>query len=1011
MVVTWTPDSQYVVYLTKRDQWNTWIQNMWKVPVAGGAPTPMPIDSAVGLATFAPDGHTIAYNRIFRNFRTWKRYNGGLAQQVFTYDFNTRQLAQITDWSGTNTSPMWYGRRIYFLSDRDATRRANIWVYDEDTKQTRQVTHFTDYDIDFPALGGDAIAFQQGGKLWVLDLPGETLREAPVSLPDDNTRARVRVADVKDAIRDFDPAGQIDYALAPNGKRTLVSARGDIFSIPTEYGATRDLTGTQGIDEDHPAWSPDGKTIAYTTDAGGGQQIAIRPAEGGPETLLTHFPEGYFYGPIFSRDGKTLAFSDNAHKLWIVRTDGGAPRQVAQDKLSEIHDQAFSPDGRWLAYSLSNVGRRRDLWLYELATGKATRLGDGTAIDAQPTFSPDGKYLYFISSRHENPVPSDIEFDFAILKSTGVYAIPLARDTASPVAPKSDEADTVPDDDKAKPDAAAPSAKAGKGGKTPESKTPPDAGGPIAPMRVDLDGMMARAVALPIDPANIAQIDARDDRIFYLTQPIGLIEGSLKGEKSALRFYDLKARKDSLVTEDVDGYSLSLDGQKVLIKHGKEYAVFDAKADAAKDADAKKTLDLSHLRLMVDPRAEWAEMFDNAWRLERDLFFSPVMNGQDWKGVHDSYAKLLPVVGSREDLNYLIGQMLGEISNSHTYVGGGDDGDTTDEVHTGLLGVDWALDPASGRYRIATIYPGDNTRDDYRSPLTQPGLNVKAGAYVLAINGVELRAPTDPDALMQLADADTTVDLAIADTPAGVRRHIVVKPVSQELGLREDAWIAHNRATVDRLSGGKVGYVYMSDMEQLGIQQFVRQFYAQLDKQALIMDDRWNGGGFIAPFALERLRRVLVSLAVNREGAVVSEPQELLNGPKVALLNHWSASDGDIFPYLFKQYGLGPLVGTRSWGGVRGIRGNWSMMDGGYITIPEDATFTPQSQWAVENHGVDPDVEVENMPADLLAGHDVQLETAVAMMVKAIDGKPAGLPPPPPLLPAYPPSGIVAPRP
>jgi tricorn protease len=1011
MVVTWTPDSQYVVYLTKRDQWNTWIQNMWKVPVAGGAPTPMPIDSAVGLATFAPDGHTIAYNRIFRNFRTWKRYNGGLAQQVFTYDFNTRQLAQITDWSGTNTSPMWYGRRIYFLSDRDANRRANLWVYDEDTKQTREVTHFTDYDIDFPALGGDAIAFQQGGKLWIIDLPSETLREAPISLPDDNTRARVRVADVKDEIRDVDPAGQIDYALAPNGKRTLVSARGDIFSIPTEYGATRDLTGTQGVDEDHPAWSPDGKTIAYTTDASGAQQIAIRPAEGGPETLLTHFTEGYFYGPIFSRDGKTLAFSDNAHKLWIVRTDGGPPRQVAQDKLSEIHDQAFSPDGRWLAYSLSSVGRRRDLWLYELATGKTTRLGDGTAIDAQPTFSPDGKYLYFISSRHENPVPSDIEFDFAILKSTGVYAIPLARDTASPVAPKSDEADTGPDDDKAKPDEAAPAAKADKGGKSLESKTAPDAAGPIAPMRVDLDGMMARAVALPIDPANIAQIDARDGKIFYLTQPIGLIEGSLKGEKSALRFYDLKTRKESLVTEDVDGYSLSLDGQKVLIKHGKDYTVLDAKADAAKDADARKTLDLSHLRLMVDPRAEWAEMFDNAWRLERDLFFSPVMNGQDWKAVHDSYAKLLPAVGSREDLNYLIGQMLGEISNSHTYVGGGDDGDTTDEVHTGLLGVDWALDPASGRYRIATIYPGDNTRDDYRSPLTQPGLNVKAGAYVLAINGVELRAPTDPDALMQLADADTTVDLAIADTPAGARRHIVVKPVPQELGLREDAWIAHNRATVDRLSGGKVGYVYMSDMEQLGIQQFVRQFYAQLDKQALIMDDRWNGGGFIAPFALERLRRVLVSLDVNREGAIASEPQELLNGPKVALLNHWSASDGDIFPYLFKQYGLGPLVGTRSWGGVRGIRGNWQMMDGGYITIPEEATYGTDSQWAVENHGVDPDIEVENMPADLLAGHDAQLETAVAMMVKAIDGKPAGLPPPPPLLPAYPPSGIVAPRP
>jgi len=1028
MVVTWTPDSRYVIYLTKRNQWNGWIQEMYEAPVAGGAPTPMPIDSAVGLATFAPDGHTIAYNRIFRNFRTWKRYNGGLAQQVFTYDFNTRQIDQITNWSGTNTSPMWYGRKIYFLSDRDAARRANLWVYDQDTKQTREITHFTDYDIDFPALGGDAIAFQQAGKLWLLDLASEQPREVAVNVPDDNTRTRAHVADVKEAIRDVDPAQQVDYALAPNGKRTLFSARGDIFSVPTEDGATRDLTNTQDADEDHPAWSPDGKTIAYTTDAGGAQQIAIRPAEGGPEARLTAFAEGYFYGPVFSPDGKTLAFSDNAHRLWTVRTDGGAPRQVAQDKLNEIHDQAFSPDGRWLAYSLSAVARRRDLYLTEIATGKQTRLGDGSGIDANPAWSPDGKYLYFTSNRHENTVPSDVEFDFAILKSTGLYAIALSRDTASPVAPKSDEADSGPAEDakgKSADSSSGPDkhkggdAKGGRdkggdgkgGGKDGDDKPAPDHTGPIPPIRVDLEGMMARAVALPIDPANIAQLDARGQRIFYLTQPIGLIEGNLKGEKSSLHFYDFKKRKDATVTDDVDGYSLSLDGEKVLIKHDKDYTVLDTKADAAKDDEAKKKLDLGHLRMLVDPPAEWAEMFDNAWRLERDLFFSTAMNGQDWKAVHDKYHALAPLVGSREDLNYLIGQMLGEIGNSHTYVGGGDDGDTTPAAHTALLGADWTLDQATGRYRFATIYSGDNTRDDYRSPLAAPGLNVKVGDYLLAVNGADLKAPTDPDSLLQLVDGDTTVDLTVSQSPSGAGRHVVVKPIARELSLREAAHIAHNRSVVDRLSGGRVGYVYMSDMEQLGLQQFVRQFYAQLDKQALIMDDRWNGGGFIAPFAIERLRRTLVTLDVNRESGVTTEPEEVLNGPKVALLNHWSASDGDIFPYLFKQYGLGKLVGTRSWGGVRGIRGEWRMMDGGYITIPEESLYTTDSQWAVENHGVDPDIEVENQPADLLAGHDTQLETAVDLMMKAIAGKPAGLPPPPPLLPPYPPSGMVQPQP
>jgi tricorn protease len=417
------------------------------------------------------------------------------------------------------------------------------------------------------------------------------------------------------------------------------------------------------------------------------------------------------------------------------------------------------------------------------------------------------------------------------------------------------------------------------------------------------------------------------------------------------------------------------------------------------------------MRELVDPGAEWAEMFDNAWRLERDLFFSPVMNGQDWKAVHDSYRKLVPLLGSREDLNYLIGQMIGEISNSHTYVGGGDDGDTTPVTHAALLGADLTLDPGSRRYRFSAIYPGDNTREDYRSPLAQPGLDVKVGDYLLAVNGVELTAPADPDSLLQLADAETTVDLTLADGPTGARRNVVVTPVAKELGVREAAQIAHNREVVDKLSGGRVGYVYMSDMEQLGAQQFVRQFYAQLGKQALIMDDRWNGGGFIAPFALERLRRVLVSLGVNREGAVSTEPSEVLYGPKVALLNHWSASDGDIFPYLFRLYGLGKLVGTRSWGGVRGIRGNWQLMDGGYITIPEDALYTTDSLWAVENHGVDPDIEVENQPADLLAGHDAQLETAVALLMKELANRPTGLPAPPPLIPAYPRSGIVPPQP
>ncbi len=1018
MVVTWTPDSKAVVYLSKRDQWNSWIQYAYQVPVAGGVPTKLPLDSAVGLMSYGPSGHEIAYNRIFRNFRTWKRYNGGLAQQLFTYDLNARQLTQVTDWSGTNTSPMWVGRKIYYLSDQDQNRRANIWCLDLDTKKAREVTHFTDYDIDFPALGDNAIAFQQGGKLFLLDLPSEQMHEVTVAVPDDNIRTRPHVADVKDMIRDEDMSQNVDYALSPNGKRTLFSARGDIFSVPTEHGATRNLTNTQGADEDHPTWSPDGKMIAYTTDSNGNQQIALRPAEGGQEKLLTDFKQGYVYAPVWSPDGKMLAFSDSAHRLWTIGTAGGAPTQVAQDKLSEIHDQQFSPDGRWLAFSMAygDHQRRRDLYVHEIATGKTTRLGPGNSTDSNPVWSPDGKYLYFQSNRNENTIISDTEFDFAVLKSTGIYAIPLASDTVSPIPPRSDEAD----DDAAKPEPTGKAESAPKPDAKPEGTPKRSADAKpgehkpkplIAPIQIDLDHIMDRAVAVPVDPANIAQMDATGQKIIYLTRPISLIEGSLEGEKSAVHLYDFAKRKDEIITEDADSYALAANGETILVKNKKTYTVFDTNPDAGHDHDATHKLDLGHLHMIVEPAAEWKEMFENGWRLERDLFYSTVMNGQNWQAVHDKYAKLLPLLGSREDLNWLIGQVNGEIGNSHTYVGGGDAGDPTPKVKPSLLGVEWAVDAAAGRYRLATIFPGDNTRDDYRSPLAEPGLAVKVGDYVLAINGQDLKAPTDPDELMQLTDTSEPVDLTVADNPAGNTRHVLVKPIKQELSLREAAWITHNRQLVDQLSGGRVGYVYMSDMEQLGLQQFVRQFYSQLGKQALIMDDRWNGGGFVAPMALERLRRILVALGTNRESATSTEPNETIPGPKITLLNHWSASDGDIFPWLFQRYGLGKLLGTRSWGGVRGIRGNWKMMDGGYVTIPEDALYTLDSQWAVENHGVDPDIVVENEPADLLSGHDKQLETAVQLMVKAIGSKPADLPAAPPLLPPYPPAGMVKPQP
>jgi tricorn protease len=989
MVVTWTPDSQNIVFLSRRKAWNPWIAQLFQVPVTGGLPTALPLDNG-GLLTYDPDGHSIAYNRIFRNFRTWKRYTGGLAQQVYTYDFTSKALTQITNWKGTNTAPMWFGRKIYYLSDADSAFRQNIWVYDLDTKQTREITHFTDYDIDFPSLGDNAITFQQGGKLFAIDLPSEKLREVAINVPDDGTRTQPRVLDAKPYIRATDIAQQPDFALAPNGKRILLSARGDIFSIPTEDGSIRDLTNTPGADEDHPAWSPDGTQIAYTTDVTGTPQIALRPAAGGAEKILTHFADGYYYAPLFSPDGKLLAYSDGAHRLWLSGTDGSAPRQVAQDQFGEIHDQAFSPDGRYLAYSLRHDTQQRGLWMYDITANHAVPISTQPDDDYSPVFSPDGKYLYFLSARHENPAQSDTEFDFVTLKSAGIYVIPLAKDAPSPFAPRSDEGAIEP---AKKPDA---------------NDWKP---GAITPIHIDVAGMMDRATAVPVEAGNIVSLDIRGQHIFYQTEPLQMLEGFLPGEKSALHLYDLDKRKDAIINTGLDAYSLSADGKKVLIQQKEEYTVIDAAPSDpahAKEGD-KKTLKFDNLRVDVDPRAEWAELFDNAWRLNRDFFFSTIMNGNDWQRIHDSYRKLLPLAGSREDINYLIGQVIGELGNSHTYVGGGDDQDPVKPVPTAELGVDFGLDAASGRYTFATIYPGDNTRPQYRSPLTEPGINVHEGDVLLAVNGTQLHAPTNPYSLFVGITPDESVTLTIADSPTGKPRDITVKPLKNDLSVREKAWIDHNRETVDRLSGGRVAYIYLSNMELLGMQQFIRQFYAQLGKQAVIVDDRWNGGGFIDQMVLERLRRILVGLGTNREHAATSIPNQLINGPKICLINHFSASDGDIFPHFFRAYGLGKLVGTRTWGGVRGIRGDMTMMDNGTVDVPEFANYGLNSEWVIENHGVDPDIAIEDEPREVLAGHDRQLETAVSLLMQQIANKQAGLPAAPPLLPAYPPNGVVPP--
>ncbi len=569
----------------------------------------------------------------------------------------------------------------------------------------------------------------------------------------------------------------------------------------------------------------------------------------------------------------------------------------------------------------------------------------------------------------------------------GIYAVTLQAGEPSPFAPRSDEG--TPKEDK----------------KDGESKAEGWKPGASAPIRIDLAGLADRVVPLPVPAGEIAHLSAARGRVFYLTTPVKSFETALHGESPELHAFDMDKRKDTVLVSPLDEYALSADGTAVLTKNKDAYAISGTAAEAKEAAEEKpKELDLSHMQALIDPVAEWNEMFHQAWRLERDFFYSPEMNGVNWPAIRASYEKLLPELACREDLNYVIGEMIGELGNSHTYVGGGDEL-TGKRVPTGLLGVDFGVDEKAGRYFFKTIYPGDNAHEGYSSPLTEPGINVKEGAYLLAVAGRELRVPADPYSLF-VNTLGGTVTLTVADDAAGKnRRDVTVEPIADELNLRMKAWIDHNREEVDKASGGTIGYLYLADMDEQGMNQFISQFYPQVRKQGLIVDVRYNGGGFIDQIVLERLRRVLVGMTTNRQGVGFPIPQQMVHGYMACLLNHYSASDGDIFPYYFKKYGLGPLIGERTWGGVRGIRGFWPLADGGYVTIPEDSLYGLHSDWVIENHGVDPDVEVDNLPGDVMAGKDAQLETAIKFVMDKIKANPMTLPPPPPALPAYPPDG------
>ncbi len=1007
-VINWMPGGKNVLFLSHRTTFNSWFGRLFEVPADGGLPTAFPVDNRGGLTSFSPAGDQIAYNPIFRNFRTWKRYTGGMAQKIAIYDFKANRYEEIdSSYKGTDTFPMWHGDTIYFDSDQGPERRMNLFAYSVKTKQIRQLTHFKDFDVNWPSLGPGSIVFENGGYLYLFDLKTEKAKKVTVYLPGDFNQARKHWEKTAGLIQSFD--------ISPEGKRAVFEARGDVYTVPAKEGSIRNLTRTPGIREQNVAWSPDGQWIAYLSDRTGEQELYLMPQNGmGQEQRITFDGAMQRLQPVWSPDSTKLLFADKSLRLFYVDIHDKKPVLIDQGKFADVTDYNWSPDSKWVVYSKAAANGYQVVYLYSLADKKITPVTTSFNDSRNPVFDPAGKYLYFLSERSYNEVLGVYDMEFANPKATRVYVVTLRADTPSPFAPESDEA--VVKKPGAKPEAKPGAEQSGPAASAQKQK--PEAAEKSAakkePFRIDLDGIQNRVVALPTPAESMTALGASKGYVFYITTPIMGLSGPLAGEGYALHIFDMAKRKDSVLIDGATAYALSFDGKKLLYAAPpsgpppsdghpvQTYAIIDATPSPAPHHVGEGALSLSGMEAEVDPRAEWKQMFYEVYRQERDYFYEPSMNGVDWKAERDKYAQLLPYVADRYDLNYILGEMIGELSNSHTYVGGGDYPDLH-PVNVGLLGVDFEIDAAGGRYRFKKIYPGENWDSALRSPLTEPGVDVKPGDYLLAVNGRPLRVPQNPYELFENT-ASQNVTLTVNSKPsADGAREVVVKPIAGEFNLRELDWIDTNREKVDKASGGKIGYVYLPDMEGAGLNEFVKQYFPQIRKEGIIFDVRYNGGGFVDQIILERLRRILAGMQAARNFASGTVPDNVFYGYMACVTNHYAASDGDFFTYFFKYYKLGPVIGTRTWGGVRGIRGEIPLMDGGYITRPEFALYGLNSRWIVENHGVEPDIVVQNTPDKTRNGRDPQLERAVEILMKEIREHPRKLPPRPPDLPPYPP--------
>jgi tricorn protease len=977
----WSPDGSRILYTSAMESGKQRFNQFYKVPPAGGLPEKLPVPYGE-FGSLSPDGKKLAYTPITRSFRTWKRYRGGMAADIWVFDLQKLTAENITANEANDEFPMWHGETIYFLSDRGPSQRFNLWAYDVKTKATRQVTELSDYDIHFPAAGPSDIVFEAGGKLYLFDLATEKTREVKVEVVTDESTLMPRLENAEKLIRNAWPS--------PDGKRAVFEARGDLFSVPAENGNVVDLTNTPGIAERYPAWSPDGGAVAYWSDRTGEYELVVRELGAAAEPKpLTAYGPGYRYQPYWSPDGKKLAFIDQTMTIRLFDRATGKTFEVDKGKFMfegalENFSVSWSPDSRWMAYSRDLDNRHDAVFIYDTREGKTRQVTAGFYSDSAPAFDPDGKYLYMQSASEFRPIYGDQDATFIYANSVKVVAVPLRADVPSPLAPKNDAVGEKKDEEAGaggaakpgagKPEASKPEAKA-------EAAKPKD-------VAIDFDGFERRMVVLPPAAGNYGALAGVSGKIVYQRMP----NSGSDGRARPVLYFDLEKREEKTIVPDADGYRLTADGKKMLVvKGGAAFIV-----DVAPDQKLEKKMPTADLEMTVVPREEWRQIFNDVWRFERDFFYDPNMHGVDWAAEKAHYGPLIDECVTREDVNYVIGELIAEISSSHTYRGGGAVEQAPARA-VGGLGVDWEVQ--GGSYRIKRIIKGAPWDSEVRSPLEAPDLAVKEGDYVLAVNGIALDPAQDPWAPFE-GLAGKTVELTVSASPASAgtsgARKVVVQTMRDETRLRNLAWIEANRRRVDEATKGRIGYIYVPSTGIDGQNELFRMFLAQMDKEGLIVDERFNNGGQIPDRFIELLNRKPLSFWAVRDGKDWQWPPVANFGPKVMLINGWSGSGGDAFPDFFREAGVGPLIGMRTWGGLIGMSGSPELIDGGSVTVPTFRMYKPNGEWFAEGHGVDPDIKVAEDPAQLAKGVDPQLERAITEVLALLKTHP-------PLHPARPP--------